>query len=65
VRWRAVAKDGADPPPAQVIEQEARQIISVGETYDYEFRPAAKGDLRLEVLRPFNRTWAMAKVQVR
>jgi FtsP/CotA-like multicopper oxidase with cupredoxin domain len=65
VRWRAVAKDGADLPPAQVIEQDARQVISVGEAYDFEFEPATKGDLRLEVLRPFNRTWAVAEVQVR
>jgi FtsP/CotA-like multicopper oxidase with cupredoxin domain len=65
VRWRAVAKDGADLPPAQVIEQDARQVISVGEAYDFEFEPATKGDLRLEVLRPFNRTWAVAEVHVR
>jgi len=60
-----VAKDGADLPPAQVIEQDARQVISVGEAYDFEFEPATKGDLRLEVLRPFNRTWVVAEVQVR
>ena len=64
-RWRAVAKDGEDLPPAQAIEQEARLVIAVGETYDFEFEPATKGDLRLEVLRPFNRTWAVAEVQVR
>ena len=40
-------------------------MISVGETYDFEFEPSAKGDLRLEVLRPFNRTCAVAEVQVR
>jgi hypothetical protein len=65
VSWRAVAKDGADLPPAQAIEQAARQIIAVGETYDFEFEPKTKGDLRLEVLRPFNRTWAVAEVHVR
>jgi FtsP/CotA-like multicopper oxidase with cupredoxin domain len=65
VRWRAVAKDGEDLPPAQAIEQEARLVIAVGETYDFEFEPTTKGDLRLEVLRPFNRTWAVAEVQVR
>ena len=64
VRWRALAKDGADLPPAQVSEREARQLISVGETYDFEFEPTTKGDLRLEVLRPFNRTWAVAEIQV-
>src|SRR5438874_77635 len=65
LRWRALAKDGADLPPAQGIEQEARQVVSVGETYDFEFQPVAPGDLRLEVLRPFNRTFAVAEVQVR
>jgi len=65
VRWRAVAKDGEDLPPAQAIEQEARLVIAVGETYDFEFEPTTKGDLRLEVLRLFNRTWAVTEVQVR
>ena len=65
MRWRALAKDGEDLPPAQAVEREARPVISVGETYDFEFDPSAKGDLRLEVLRPFNRTWAVAEVQVR
>jgi manganese oxidase len=65
VRWRAVAKDGADLPPAQAIEQEARLVVAVGETYDFEFEPTTKGDLRLEVLRIFNRTWAVAEVHVR
>ena len=65
VRWRAVAKDGEDLPPAQAIEQEARLVVAVGETYDFEFEPATKGDLRLEVLRPRNRTLAVAEVHVR
>jgi len=65
VRWRAVAKDGEDLPPGQAIEQEARLVIAVGETYDFEFEPTTKGDLRLEVLRLFNRTWAVTEVQVR
>ncbi len=65
VRWRAVAKDGEELPPAQAIVQEARLVIAVGETYDFEFEPATKGDLRLEVLRPFNRTLAVAEVHVR
>ena len=40
-------------------------VIVVGETYDFEFAPITKGDLRLEVLRPRNRTLAVAEVQVR
>lgn len=52
VEWRAIAKDGADLPESQARMQPARQMISVGETYDFEFQPAAPGDLRLEVLLP-------------
>ena len=65
VRWRAVAKDGEDLPPAPAIEQGARLVVAVGETYDFEFEPTTKGDLRLEVLRPRNRTLAVTEVQVR
>jgi hypothetical protein len=65
VHWRAIAKDGADLPPLQATAKEARQVVSVGETYDFEFQPMEKGDLRLEVLRPFNRSWAIEEVQVR
>ena len=49
VTWRAVAKDGADLPPGQATWRPARQRIAVGETYDFEFTPAAPGDLRLEL----------------
>jgi manganese oxidase len=47
VAWRAVAKDGADLPPSQALVRPARQIIGVGEAYDFEFTPEAPGDLRL------------------
>jgi len=49
VRWRPVAKDGADLPPTQTSRQPAQQTISVGETYDFEFTPEEPGELRLEV----------------
>ncbi len=49
VTWRAVAKDGADLPPHQATLRPARQRVSVGETYDFEFTPAGPGDLRLEL----------------
>lgn len=51
VRWRPVSKDGAELPPAQMGEKPARQLISVGETYDFEYTPSAPGELRLEVFR--------------
>jgi hypothetical protein len=49
VQWRAVGEDGADLPAAARRMQLARQIISMGETYDFEFTPAKPGNLRLEV----------------
>ncbi|HUF24571.1 MAG TPA: multicopper oxidase domain-containing protein [Vicinamibacterales bacterium] len=51
VKWKPVSKDGADLPPSQMEARRARQTISVGETYDFEFRPEAPGELRLEVQR--------------
>jgi FtsP/CotA-like multicopper oxidase with cupredoxin domain len=52
VSWRAIAKDGADLPAPQATLRPARQTVSVGETYDFEFEPASAGDLRLEIFRP-------------
>ena len=49
VQWRAVAKDGADLPPVQATARPAIQQISVGETYDFEYAPAAAAELRIEV----------------
>ncbi|HEX7024816.1 MAG TPA: multicopper oxidase domain-containing protein [Gemmatimonadales bacterium] len=47
VAWRWLAKDGADLPPALQLLQPATQAISVGETYDFEFTPAAPGVYQL------------------
>ena len=48
-QWRPLAKDGADYPEALRIPRRARQVISMGETYDFEFTPRQPGHLRLEV----------------
>jgi hypothetical protein len=47
VKWRALAKDGADLPPQQATARESVQPISVGETYDFEFSPDAPGAYEL------------------
>ncbi len=47
--WRALAKDGRELPAARQLARPARQQISIGETYDFEFTPAAAGEYRLEV----------------
>ena len=49
VRWRAIAKDGADVPEAARAPRPARQVIGMGETYDFEFTPTVRGLLRIEV----------------
>ncbi|HST57476.1 MAG TPA: multicopper oxidase domain-containing protein [Longimicrobium sp.] len=52
VEWRPVAKDGADLPDAERRPRPARQILSVGETYDFELVPDRPGPLRMEVRLP-------------
>jgi manganese oxidase len=51
-RWRPVAKDGAVIPAEAQSPRAATQIISMGETYDFEFVPERQGNLRLEVRSP-------------
>jgi FtsP/CotA-like multicopper oxidase with cupredoxin domain len=48
-QWRAVAKDGADLPPAQAVMQSSQQVTWTGETYDFEFEPQERGSLRLQI----------------
>lgn len=49
VQWRALAKDGADLPQAKKIVGKARQLVSIGETYDFEIVPEKTGEMRLEI----------------
>jgi FtsP/CotA-like multicopper oxidase with cupredoxin domain len=50
VRWTPIAKDGADLPAGAPPRRPAKQLISIGETYDFEFLPERKGQLlRIEV----------------
>jgi FtsP/CotA-like multicopper oxidase with cupredoxin domain len=49
LQWRPLAKDGADLPEAARIPRRARQVIAMGETYDFEFTPERAGTLRIEV----------------
>ena len=49
LQWRAIAKDGADLPPAQAVMQDARQLALAGEIYDFEYQPTVAGTLQLQV----------------
>jgi FtsP/CotA-like multicopper oxidase with cupredoxin domain len=50
VEWRPIAKDGFDRPASARAARPASQIISMGETYDFEYTPRQRGVMRLEVL---------------
>ena len=47
--WRPITKDGAAVPSAESVLAPARQTIAVGETYDFEYQPAAGRTAWLEV----------------
>lgn len=50
VTWTPVAKDGAPLPAAESVAVPARQIIAVGETYEFEYQaPAGRKTAWLEV----------------
>jgi FtsP/CotA-like multicopper oxidase with cupredoxin domain len=56
LQWTPLAKDGADLPQHQRRSREARQLVSVGETYDFEIQPTLAKSLWLE-LRRGNGEW--------
>jgi FtsP/CotA-like multicopper oxidase with cupredoxin domain len=52
LKWRAIAKDGADLHPTRATEQTANLLITPGETYDFAVTLPA-GDYRLS-MKSFN-----------
>lgn len=52
VRWRAIAKDGADLPPTAAIIMPADQFVTVGETWDFEYQANEAQELALEAYIP-------------
>ena len=64
VVWRAVAKDGADLPASQSTVRPARQTVSVGETYDFEFQSPSAAELRLEIFRPARAAIVQSQITV-
>jgi manganese oxidase len=49
LRWKRLAKDGAELPPALQIEGPARIRFDAGETYDVTWTPGRAGDYTLDV----------------
>jgi FtsP/CotA-like multicopper oxidase with cupredoxin domain len=66
VQWRHVAKDAMEIPDAERALRRASQSITMGETYDFEFVPAKRGELRIEVrvAVPFARLMVRAPIRV-
>ncbi len=66
VRWRAVAKDGADLAPWQATVRPARLTTLPGEIHDFEFTPTEAGELTLAFGKapPWD-TWRRVPVLIR
>jgi FtsP/CotA-like multicopper oxidase with cupredoxin domain len=66
VSWRPLTKDGAPVPESKRGETAARQVIGVGETYDFEFEaPPGRRTLWLEVRSPGGKWHAQGQVIVK
>ena len=66
VSWLAIAKDGADLPPNQVVWKTASaQSITIGETRDFVFRPAKPGNYAFAVLNEFGKVLVPMTLQVK
>jgi hypothetical protein len=53
VAWRALAKDGADLPPALAVPATGPLLTGPGEVADFELTPDRPGELVLDVNSPF------------
>jgi len=49
LKWRALAKDGRELPADLAIDGPSEIQMGNGETYDFDFVPSGKGDIRLDV----------------
>ena len=66
VTWKPLTKDGAPVPPGRSQPVGARQLIGVGETYDFEFEaPPGRQNLWLEVRNPGGKWQAQGHVIVK
>ena len=63
--WKPLAKDGATLPAGQTAPRPARQLVTVGETYDFEIQPARSQALWLEVRRGSGEWVLQAPIKLR
>ena len=63
--WKPLAKDGATLPAGQTAPRPARQLVTVGETYDFEIQPSRSQGLWLEVRRGSGAFLLQAPIKLR
>ncbi len=62
--WHAIAKDGANLPARLATMQNAALHIASGEAYDFEFQPAAAGEIPLQIENNLTGVKVMGKIVV-
>lgn len=65
VSWRQLAKDAFELTAAERVLRPARQVVGMGETFDFEFVPAETGNLRLEVRTYGNAGNLLARIPIK
>jgi FtsP/CotA-like multicopper oxidase with cupredoxin domain len=66
VNWRPVTKDGSPLRPDQSEPEPARQIIAVGETYDFVYEaPPGRRNLWMDVRSPSGRWMVQGRVSLK
>jgi FtsP/CotA-like multicopper oxidase with cupredoxin domain len=59
VQWKRLAKDGADLPEDQRLSADAKVVLTVGETRDFEYQSSSPGELQLAAYLPRSRRRAV------
>ena len=62
--WLYLAKDGANVPSRLAKPEDAVLHIASGETYDFEFQPAAPGEIPLQIENGVNQSKLIGKIVV-
>ena len=63
--WKPLAKDGETLPAGQTALRPARQLVTVGETYDFEIQPVRSQQLWLDVRRASGEWVLQAPIKLR
>jgi manganese oxidase len=65
IQWRPLAKDAIELQQAEQTLRDARQVVTMGETYDFAFVPTKAGQLRMQVRVSVPRPRLMVRLPIR